>query len=223
MPPRSWMPSTSTTLPARTPATRRERAASQPPRKAGGRQPQTAAKDPAVRSCEPPARSSGGSRLAYAVHLCHLDGGQVALSVRQVCPRLGEAGVRDDGTVAGRVPVLLQPRLLRGIPALEHQQTFGSQGLMDCPQRCRPAPGRSRRPRPRSRLWSRDGPAVGADPWHLDAASGRGRRQARPGLAPGDAQGGGGRAGSDDLQATSDKQAGEGSLSRSRCPGRSQR
>jgi hypothetical protein len=42
-------------------------------------------------------------------------------------------------------------------------------------------------------------------------------------LALGDAQGGGGRAGSDDLQATSGKQAGEGSLSRSRCPGRSQR
>ena len=40
---------------------------------------------------------------------------------------------------------------------------------------------------------------------------------ARARLAPGNAQGGGGRAGSDDLQTTSAKQAGEGSLSRSRC------
>src|SRR6266568_7018006 len=108
MPPRSWMPSTSTTLPVHA-LISRDLATSQPPPKAGGRQPQTAAKDRTVRPGEPAGSRFRRLPAACAVHL-------VAMQVRSVTGRLGPfvaacaavrvirdtvQGVEDDGVAGG--------------------------------------------------------------------------------------------------------------------------
>lgn len=134
---------------------------------------------------------------------------QGSLDLGQVCPRLHGADVRDDGRAAGLVPVPLQPRLLRRIAALEHQPASRPQGLVEGPQRCRPllsgqedlghVPGHGHQIDLQGRqvrgIFVQPADAVGA------------------GLAPGDAEGGGGRVDGGHLQATSGEQAGERSCS----------